>query len=170
MKNYPLTASKFRAWATHRNVSPRIKGIVEHYAHHQALLKYQRFTSVFTATNCAVAWLEHENMPLDLVSAKLLMSECDIGCIWKDLELRGRIDQAYQDSEERVILVDSKSHSQVTFSDQLQLSFYAHILRKKGYRLAEYAYIRAYNQQDIEYLDVDIIPARAFIDILKLID
>ncbi len=98
-------------------------------------------------------------------------SECEIQAIWKDLVLIGRVDQAYVDKQNKVILVDSKAHPSVTFSDQLQLSFYAYILRKNGHHVGGYGYIRSYAcQDDIEYLEVDIIPAQAFIEILRLID
>lgn len=173
MKNYQLSASKFITWATHRKILPRVRGLVEHFSHHQAVVKYQRLASVplpASASNCAVAWSQRENMPLDLVTAKLLMSECEIKAIWQDLVLIGRVDQAYVDKQNRVILVDSKAHPSVTFSDQLQLSFYAYILRKNGHHIGDYGYIRSYACQDIEYLEVDIIPAVAFIEILRLID
>ncbi|MEZ9922257.1 PD-(D/E)XK nuclease family protein, partial [Vibrio breoganii] len=141
--------------------------------HHRAVLKYQRLTSKpvqMTDSSCALAWYESENMPGDLMSAKLLLSESDIEVIWKDLRLVGRVDQAYENKQGKVILVDSKAHPKVTFRDQLQLSFYAYIMLKNGYSVSDVGYIRSFAYQDIEYLAVDIIPTQAFVEILSLID
>ncbi|MEZ9863893.1 PD-(D/E)XK nuclease family protein [Vibrio breoganii] len=174
MKYHPLSATRFITWATHPKISPRIRGLIEHFAHHKAVLKYQRLTSVpiqvATSSSCAVAWYESENMPNDLMSSKLLLSESDIQATWKDLRLVGRVDQAYESKQGKVILVDSKAHPKVTFRDQLQLSFYAYIMLKNGYRVSDVGYIRSFAYQDIEYLAVDIIPALAFVEILSLID
>ncbi|GAD89966.1 hypothetical protein VHA01S_030_00410 [Vibrio halioticoli NBRC 102217] len=158
-------------WATHPKVVIRIKAIVEHYAHHKAASKYQKLVSkpVSVSNDCS-AWMANENMPTDIMNAKLLLSETEIQATWKDLRLIGRVDQAYVTQSNRVTLVDSKAHSTVTFRDQLQLSFYAYILLKNGYRIDEVSYIRSFAYDDIEYQEVDIIPAQTFIEILGLIE
>lgn len=160
---YPFSASQFVTWGTHRSISPRIKGIIEHYAHHIAVSKYQ-LQSVPQPQN-GDSWLTNENMPSVVRLATLAKSEENIALLFRDLNLYGRIDQMYQ-YDGTYFLVDTKSHASPTFSDQLQLSFYSFILSRLGYRMAPAAFVRSCYGNQVHYEAVDIIPHDAMSEII----
>ncbi|BBM67931.1 hypothetical protein VA249_45770 (plasmid) [Vibrio alfacsensis] len=166
LKTYPLTASQFVEWGTHPTIEPRIRGIIEHYAHHQAVITYQVHTVPQPSND--ESWLSNENMPTILRMANIVKSEENIEYIYRDLRLYGRIDQLYQYSG-NFILVDTKSHKEPTFSDQLQLSFYAFILANIGFKVAPVAFIRSvYNSVDYEQLD--LIPPEVMREIIDEVE
>ncbi|EOX3447453.1 PD-(D/E)XK nuclease family protein [Vibrio cholerae] len=166
-KTYPLSASQFIAWGTHPFITPRIRGIIEHHAHHQAVLKYQcaNFPPQKVISADVERWMDSENMPSLIRSAALVMSEEIISTIHRDLRLHGRIDQLYQYGGWH-FLVDTKSHCETTFSDQLQLSFYSFVLSKNGYQVAPFAFIRSVYGNDVHYEELDIIPSETMVEII----
>ncbi|NGZ66606.1 hypothetical protein G6Z92_06350 [Vibrio aestuarianus subsp. cardii] len=173
-KIYNLSASLFLTWALHKQVIPRIRGIIEHYVHHISVTKYQSLvphpnSGSVVQHQHAAAWFDAENMPTILREANVALSESDVSIIYKDLRLNGRVDQLYK-YRDGYILVDTKSHEEVTFRDQLQMSFYAIILYLKGYKLYDTAYIRSVRNGHVNYLELEIIPLDAMKEVLDSVD
>ena len=168
-----ITASQFVNLLTiDRGI--RARGILEHYAHSDAVLRYQskqdNDRSVYlpdhqNASKNAILWFAVEKMPSELVNAYITLSEYEINCEFGNHLLIGRVDQLYQINK-NYLLVDTKSHVSATFSDQLQLSFYAYILRCKNYALLDYAYIRS-ARETVKYNSVEIIPHLAVLELLE---
>ncbi|ELA9367457.1 PD-(D/E)XK nuclease family protein [Vibrio parahaemolyticus] len=173
-KIHSLSASLFLTWALHKQITPRIRGIIEHYVHHISVTKYQSLLPAAILSSGvqhqhAAAWFEAENMPAILREAKIALSESDISFTYKDLRLKGRVDQLYK-YRDGYILVDTKSHDEVTFRDQLQMSFYALVLYLKGYKLYDIAYIRSVRNGQVSYLEVELIPVEAMKEVLDSVD
>lgn len=89
-------------------------------------------------------WSQRENLPEELKTAKLFMSEQDISC--RSPALHGTPDQVFETADGRLIPVDTKTrqHNRVYKSDVIQLSVYRTILSKKysTRNIAEYGYVR----------------------------
>lgn len=173
-KIHNLSASLFLTWAMHDKITPKIRGIIEHHVHHISVTQYQALTLnanflVEQPSAEALSWFDAENMPRILRQSKALMSENEISHIYKDLKLNGRVDQVYQHDGYH-ILVDTKSHSSVSFRDQLQMSFYALILYFLGYKMYDTAYIRSVQNEQVTYLEVELIPSKAMTEILDYVD
>lgn len=168
-KVYRVSASLFVRWATQRSTKHRVIGLIEHYAHHQAVLKYQspKLTTPQVTLSDKENWFENEGMPIALRQAKIEKSESDIACRFSDFHLLGRVDQFYL-VKNIGVLVDTKSHAKPTFKDQLQLSFYAFILQQNGYKIADYAYVRCANNVDVSYQEIDLLPLDLMKEIIEL--
>ena len=167
-KVYHVSASLFVRWATQRSTKHRVIGLIEHYAHHQAVLKYQlpNLTIPQVPPSDKEHWFEDEGMPVELRQAKIEKSESEITCRFSDFLLLGRVDQFYLFGSAG-ILVDTKSHAKPTIEDQLQLSFYAFILEQNGYKIADYAYVRCANI-GISYQVIDLLPSELMKEIIEL--
>jgi hypothetical protein len=169
---YRVSASLFVSWVTQRAVKPRVAGLIEHFAHHKAVLKYQQSSVPAGQLNLQVEpterdeWFEQESMPEILRQATIEKSELDIECYHTNLCLIGRVDQLYL-LNGFGILSDTKSHATPTFRDQLQLSFYAFILQSNGYQMADFAYIRCAHG-GVSYHVVDLIPTEVMKEIFQL--
>lgn len=163
MKTYPFSAGEFVQWATHPSVEYRVKGLIEHHSHHLAVTKYQIHTVIKPSNDDS--WLDGENMPNVIRLAQLVMSENPIAANHKDFRLHGRLDQLYFYLGEYFI-VDTKSHQEPTFSDQLQLSFYSLILELLGYKMAKVAFVRSVYAENVVYEAVDTIPFAAMEEII----
>lgn len=87
-KTYPFSASQFVTWGTHRSISQRIEGIIEHHALHIAVSRYQLQT--VPQPQNVYSWLNNENMPSVVRLATLAKSEENIAFLFKDLNLYGR--------------------------------------------------------------------------------
>lgn len=165
-KIYPISASQFIAWATHPTVIHKVRGIIEHYCHHVAVRKYQLTTVV--RPEAEQNWFADENMPDAVRLASLVMSETPISCVHSEFRMHGRIDQLYKLGT--FFLVDTKSHEEPTFADQLQLSFYSFILHSRGYRMVDVAYIRSTYGNTTTYKVVEIIPLPAMEEIINEVE
>ncbi|HIF9538223.1 hypothetical protein HWA77_10685 [Photobacterium damselae subsp. damselae] len=105
------------------------------------LLKSLRFLSFVPQIDNLISrqmWFYKENMPLELRKAKLKFNEYKI----ENNEFVGRLDQGYELMNGQLVIVDTKSHSQPTLADYLQLSLYRLILLDNGFNVAQYGYIR----------------------------
>lgn len=167
IKTYPFSASQFVQWATHPIIISRVRGIIEHHCHHEAVKKYQ--LTIVPRPTTDQSWFSAENMPDIVRLASLSMSEERIQCYHKDFRMFGRLDQLYRYSN-FFFLVDSKSHKQPTFSDQLQLSFYSFILCSNGYAMGDLAFIRSIYDGKPEYHEVEIIPWAAMSEIINEVE
>jgi len=104
-------------------------------------------------------WLKKENLPKELIKAKLFMSEKYISCT-SPRRLCGFPDQVFAVSKD-LIIVDTKSRdSNIVYKkDIVQISVYAVILRKKykRKRVRDYGYIRIDNYRGISYKKVELL-------------
>lgn len=168
-KVYHVSASLFVRWATQRSTKHRVIGLIEHYAHHKAVLKYQSHnrTTPQAPQSDKENWFECEDMPVELRQAKIEKSESNIACRFSDFHLLGRVDQFFL-FRNTGVLVDTKSHAKPTIKDQLQLSFYTFILQQNGYKMAEYAYVRCANNIGISYHAIDLLPLELMKEIIEL--
>lgn len=85
-------------------------------------------------------WQRKEARPDVLRQGHLVMSEQ-----WlkgHTPPLRGRTDQVYRVPDGRLCPVETKSRSRVYFSDVVQTSAYAAMLRDNGHQTTEYGFIR----------------------------
>lgn len=166
---FPLSASRFITWATHRSIISQVRGIIEHHCHHNAVEKYQLTTAINHSYSEEPNWFERENMPSTIRQSQLIMSERSVSSIHVNLKLYGRLDQLYQFNGV-YFLVDTKSHEAPTFTDQLQLSFYSLILTKNGYRMANEAYIRSVYTGEPHYQIIEIIPLPTMLEIINEVE
>ncbi|EPS8934101.1 hypothetical protein ACVJEA_002742 [Vibrio cholerae] len=90
------------------------------------------------------AWWKSENMPYELRSATLFLSEQDISTT-QPVPMHGRVDQVYQTKNGVLIPLDTKLRqvNHIYESDIIQLSVYRVILSHK-YKapVAKYGYVR----------------------------
>ncbi len=119
-------------------------------------------------------WIQRENLPGELITAKLFMSEQDISC--RSPALHGTPDQVFETADDRLIPVDTKTrqHNKVYESDIIQLSVYRTILSKKfsSRNIAEYGYVRLvvdnprYGRK-IRYAKVRLMPESEIVRLLQ---
>ena len=153
--NLRISGSKFAEWACLDENKYRIRGVIEHFAHHVAAKKYQgragdnsqadngQFS--FTAhTQAQRDFFQRENMPLELQNSVLQMSESDISASFKALKLFGR-------------------------PDQMQISFYAAILALQGLKVGKHGYVRTVNGGEVAYVKLDVPPLEVMKEILDYI-
>ncbi len=110
-------------------------------------------------------WEYLENLPAELVGAKLILSEQLLGCV-EPVALSGKPDQGYLTTAGVVVLVDSKHRyvARVEPDDVLQLSTYRTLLRNApGWeamrdRIAGHAYVRVEDgSYGVKYLKTPLL-------------
>lgn len=93
-------------------------------------------------------WLFNENMPPELRTAEVVLSEQEVECTVQ-VPLFGKVDQVYRTRSGLLVPVDSKLRNRMSVkpADQVQLSTYGYILRhnpeyKALGKVADTGYIR----------------------------
>lgn len=99
-----------------------------------------------------------ERMPKELQSARLALSESYISTD-APRKMHGALDQLYRLTEGVHVLVDTKTRHQqrVYRKDIVQLSVYSIILRRNGYKVADYGYVRAVSPEGINYIKTPLL-------------
>jgi len=110
-------------------------------------------------------WEAQEQRPQILRQSKLRFSEQRMRCN-RPVPLSGRIDQAYELPDHSLVLVDTKTRqwAKVYFSDTIQLSVYAVILRAQGWTVQPTAYVRHVWNGRVQYLRVSLLPTEAIVE------
>ena len=110
-------------------------------------------------------WEAQEQRPKILRESKLRFSEKLMRCD-HPVPLSGRIDQAYELPDRSLVLVDTKTRkwAKVYFSDAIQLSVYAVILRALGWTVQPTAYVRQTGEGRVRYLPVSLLPTEAIVE------
>ena len=99
-----------------------------------------------------------ERMPQELQEARLIASEHFITTD-EPRKMHGALDQLYRLKTNACVLSDTKTRPQprVYRKDIVQLSVYRVILQRKGYQMADHAYVRIVTPEGISYKPVSLL-------------
>ena len=107
-------------------------------------------------------WIEKENLPYELIDAKLFMSEEPVATE-NPVPLHGKVDQVFELIDGSLLVTDTKSRARHTVykSDVIQLSVYRTILSNKtNRRVNSYGYVRTVvtsgGEESVRYNKVDL--------------
>lgn len=115
-------------------------------------------------TSATAAWMDTEQMPQELRSAQLVLSERHVS-IRLPIAIHGDPDQVYRTQDGRLLVVDTKTRfrAKVRSKDIVQLSLYAFMLRRGAVPAATrslhdvYGYIRFKTPAGVTYTKVNLL-------------